>query len=92
MPMDFNTMKAEFITNFETETGQSLTAEQEAQVTPLFLAMAKTIVQHVQTNADVSVSTTITVANAGLQTTTVPGSPTGPPAVPQSLSGTGGVA
>ena len=51
-------------------------------------AFADAVDAYVKT-ATVSVTTTVGPLDAGLQTSTAPGNPTGPPAVPVPLDGSG---
>ena len=78
MALDKAGLVSALTTIFEDLTGKS--AAQKAS------ELANAIDTYVKTG---EVSVTITAANSGLQTSTSPGSPTGPPAAPATIGGAG---
>lgn len=74
--MNSTTLKALIISKLETETGDSFTAKQIEQITPLCLAIASAVVEHIQSTAVVTVAAPIpvtTVPATGVGGTTAPG-------------------
>jgi hypothetical protein len=95
MPLNGNNMGTEVKNAIEAEmVSQGLPAwdgSQGSAAEEFWQVICGAIVAHIQTHADVSVTVPVDTTDIGLQTTVSIGSPTGGPALPTSLDGTGGV-
>ena len=93
MPMNANDMAAEIVASLEAAPSVIPTGTDTASTLEVWERVAGAIVAHIQANADVSVTVSVTVpiesGDSGLQASTPVGTATDGPLLDTSLDGTG---
>ena len=74
--MNETALKNEVIAELQSELGKTFSEKQIEQITPLCLAIARAVINHITSNAEVATNVTTTVA-APIPVQTVPATGTG---------------